>query len=147
MESWILPAKNNLKLIEDCAQAPGATYNSRRVGSIGDAGCFSFYPTKNLGALGDGGAIVTSDSSLANQVKKLRQYGWDDRRVSQCAGYNSRLDELQAAVLRVKLKYLETDNARRNALAKKYKKGIKPFTYRVCTSTTKLLARLSLVRH
>ena len=116
--------QNNLKLIEDCAQAPGATYNSRRVGSIGDAGCFSFYPTKNLGALGDGGAIVTSDSSLANQVKKLRQYGWDDSRVSQCAGYNSRLDELQAAVLRVKLKYLETDNARRNALAKKYKKEL-----------------------
>jgi len=113
--------QNNLKLIEDCAQASGATYNNRRVGSIGDAGCFSFYPTKNLGALGDGGAIVTSDSFLADQVRRLRQYGWDENRVSQCTGYNSRLDELQAAVLRVKLKYLEADNAKRVSLAQKYK--------------------------
>jgi len=116
--------QNNLKLIEDCAQAPGATYNNRRVGSIGDVGCFSFYPTKNLGALGDGGAIVTSDSSLADQVRMLRQYGWDENRVSQCVGYNSRLDELQAAILKVKLKYLEADNAKRVALALNYEKEL-----------------------
>ncbi len=116
--------KNNLKLIEDCAQAPGAIYNNRRVGSIGDVGCFSFYPTKNLGALGDGGAIVTSDSALADQLRKLRQYGWDENRVSQYTGHNSRLDEIQAGVLRVKLKYLEADNAKRVTLAMKYEEEL-----------------------
>ena len=116
--------KNGLKLIEDCAQAPGAIYKNRRVGSIGDVGCFSFYPTKNLGALGDGGAVVTSDTFLAEKIRKLRQYGWDEKRVSQYIGLNSRLDELQAAVLRVKLKYLEKDNARRIALANKYKEKL-----------------------
>ena len=87
-------------------------------------GCFSFNPTKNLGALGDGGAVVTSDTFLAEKIRKLRQYGWDEKRVSQYIGLNSRLDELQAAVLRVKLKYLEKDNARRIALAKKYKEKL-----------------------
>ena len=116
--------QNGLKLIEDCAQAPGAIYKNRRVGSIGDVGCFSFYPTKNLGALGDGGAVVTSDTFLAEKIRKLRQYGWDEKRVSQYIGLNSRLDELQAAVLRVKLKYLEKDNARRVVLANKYKEAL-----------------------
>jgi dTDP-4-amino-4,6-dideoxygalactose transaminase len=116
--------KNNLKLIEDCAQAPGATYNNVRVGSIGDLGCFSFYPTKNLGALGDGGGITTSDFTIAKQLKKLRQYGWDENRVSQFHGYNSRLDEIQAAVLRVKLKNLDADNAKRIALANQYDKRL-----------------------
>ena len=116
--------QNNLKLIEDCAQATGATYNNRRVGSMGDLGCFSFYPTKNLGALGDGGSIVTSNSTLADQLRKLRQYGWDRNRVSQVTGYNSRLDEIQAAVLRVKLKYLDRDNAKRVTLAKTYEKEL-----------------------
>ena len=113
---------NNLKLIEDCAQAPGATYNNVRVGNIGDVGCFSFYPTKNLGAFGDGGAITTSDSDVAEQLKKLRQYGWDENRISQFPGYNSRLDEIQAAILRVKLKHLDADNAKRIALANQYEK-------------------------
>ena len=112
--------QNNLRLIEDCAQAPGATHKNRQVGNIGDVGCFSFYPTKNLGALGDGGAIVTSNPSLANKISMLREYGWDKKRVSQYSGFNSRLDEIQAAVLRVKLKYLEKDNSKRIALAKKY---------------------------
>ena len=116
--------QNNLKLIEDCAQAPGATYKNSRVGSIGDLGCFSFYPTKNLGALGDGGAITTSDSSLADALKKLRQYGWDEDRISQFSGYNSRLDEIQAAVLRIKLKYLEADNTKRKFLANQYEKAL-----------------------
>ena len=115
---------HNLKFIEDCAHAPGATYNNRRVGSIGDLGCFSFYPTKNLGALGDGGAITTSDSDLAEQLGKLRQYGWDENRISQFAGCNSRLDEIQAAILRVKLKHLDADNTKRMALAKQYDKQL-----------------------
>ena len=112
--------QNNLRLIEDCAQAPGATHKNRQVGNIGDVGCFSFYPTKNLGALGDAGAIVTSNQLLANKISMLREYGWDKKRISQYSGFNSRLDEIQAAVLRVKLKYLEKDNAKRIVLAKNY---------------------------
>jgi dTDP-4-amino-4,6-dideoxygalactose transaminase len=114
--------QNELKLIEDCAQAPGAKYKNLQVGSIGDLGCFSFYPTKNLGAFGDGGAITTSDSDVVEQLKKLRQYGWDENRISQFPGYNSRLDEIQAAILRVKLKYLDEDNAKRIVLANQYEK-------------------------
>ena len=114
--------ENNLRLIEDCAQATGATYNNVRVGSIGDLGCFSFYPTKNLGALGDGGCITTSNFDIAKKIKKLRQYGWDENRISQLPGYNSRLDEIQAAILRVKLKYLDADNAKRITIANQYEK-------------------------
>jgi dTDP-4-amino-4,6-dideoxygalactose transaminase len=116
--------QNNLRLIEDCAQAPGATHKNRQVGSIGDVGCFSFYPTKNLGALGDGGAITTSNPEVAGKLIKLRQYGWDENRISQFSGYNSRLDEIQAAVLRVKLKYLDADNAKRITIANQYEKQL-----------------------
>jgi dTDP-4-amino-4,6-dideoxygalactose transaminase len=113
-----------LKLIEDCAQAHGARWAGRRVGSFGDAACFSFYPTKNLGALGDGGMVVTSDEGLATRLRQLREYGWVERYVSRTAGWNSRLDELQAAVLRVKLKDLDADNARRGAIAARYAEGL-----------------------
>ena len=113
--------KNNLMVIEDCAQAHGAKYKTNRVGSIGHIGCFSFYPTKNLGAIGDGGAIITNDKSLANKIKLLREYGWEERYISSYEGWNSRLDEIQAAILRVKLKYLDKDNSKRKAHAKKYK--------------------------
>ena len=106
--------RNDLKVIEDCAQAHGAEYNGKRVGSIGDVGCFSFYPTKNLGAIGDGGALVTNDDQLAGKIKLLREYGWKERYISSKEGWNSRLDELQAAILHVKLKHLDEDNARRN---------------------------------
>lgn len=109
-----------LWLIEDAAQAHGAVYRGRRVGSWGDLACFSFYPTKNLGALGDGGMVVTNDAHLAGRVRELREYGWRQRYVSEIAGFNSRLDEVQAAVLRVKLRYLEAENARRRALAQRY---------------------------
>jgi dTDP-4-amino-4,6-dideoxygalactose transaminase len=112
--------KNNLKVIEDCAQAHGAEYNGKRVGSIGDVGCFSFYPTKNLGAIGDGGALVTNDDQLAGKIKLLREYGWKERYISSKEGWNSRLDELQAAILHVKLKHLDEDNSRRNKHAKIY---------------------------
>lgn len=117
-------AVNQLALIEDCAQAHGARYGDQRVGSIGDLSCFSFYPTKNLGALGDAGMIVTSDSALAEQCRLLRQYGWSDRTNSRISGLNSRLDELQAAVLRVKLAHLEADNDRRTVIAGAYDKGL-----------------------
>ena len=112
--------KNKLKVIEDCAQAHGAEYNGKRVGSIGDVGCFSFYPTKNLGAIGDGGALVTNDDQLAGKIKLLREYGWKERYISSKEGWNSRLDELQAAILHVKLKHLDEDNFRRNKHAKIY---------------------------
>jgi dTDP-4-amino-4,6-dideoxygalactose transaminase len=109
-----------LTLVEDCAQAHGARSQGRRVGSVGELGAFSFYPTKNLGAYGDGGAVVTHDAGLAGELRALRQYGWDEQRISRQKGFNSRLDELQAAILRVKLADLERSNARRRELAGLY---------------------------
>jgi dTDP-4-amino-4,6-dideoxygalactose transaminase len=106
-----------LDVIEDCAQAHGATIQGRRVGGWGHISGFSFYPTKNLGALGDGGAVVTNDSQLAEQVRLLREYGWRERYVSTLPGMNSRLDEIQAAILRVKLAYLDQENVWRRELA------------------------------
>ena len=107
-------------VIEDCAQAHGAGVGGRFVGTFGDIGAFSFYPTKNLGALGDGGAVVTDSPDLDRQLRLLRQYGWSQRYISDVSGTNSRLDELQAAILRVKLRYLERDNDRRRAIAGRY---------------------------
>ncbi len=111
--------KHKTYLIEDVSQAHGALYKGRRLGSIGDIGCFSCYPTKNLGAIGDAGLITTNDNGLAKKIRMLREYGWE-KRVSKFAGRNSRLDELQAAVLRVKLKHLDEDNQKRCQLAKYY---------------------------
>jgi len=111
----------DIAVVEDAAQAHGALYKGRRVGSIGHVGCFSFYPTKNLGAFGDGGAVVTDDPDLAERVRRLRQYGWEKQYYSTVRGVNSRLDELQAAILRVKLRHLEAWNARRRQIAARYK--------------------------
>lgn len=112
--------RNGLALIEDASQAHGATWKGRRLGSIGQVGCFSCYPTKNLGAIGDAGLITTNDEALAARIRILREYGWQQRYVSDIPGRNSRLDELQAAILRVKLRHLDADNARRRALAAQY---------------------------
>ena len=112
--------QHGLFVVEDCAQSHGALYQQRRTGAWGHAAAFSFYPTKNLGCLGDGGAITTHDSSLCEKLKALRQYGWDESRISQRPGWNSRLDELQAAVLRVKLARLEENNGRRIQIARTY---------------------------
>ncbi len=111
-----------LRVIEDCAQAHGARYHGQPVGALGDLACFSFYPTKNLGALGDGGAVVGRDPALVDRVRRLREYGWTPqaRYISQEEGMNSRLDELQAAILRVKLRYLDQWNARRRSIAARY---------------------------
>jgi len=111
--------RHGLRVIEDCAQAHGAAIDGRICGTWGDAAAFSFYPTKNLGALGDGGTVATNDPALAEQISLLREYGWKNR-ISQCAGLNSRLDEIQAAILHVKLKYLSAENARRREIAKLY---------------------------
>ena len=109
-----------LFVIEDCAQAHGASIQGRKAGSWGDIAAFSFYPTKNLGALGDGGMVVTNRQELAERVRMLRQYGWRERYVSESFGINSRLDEMQAAILRVKLKYLDQENALRVEIANQY---------------------------
>ena len=111
---------HGLKVIEDAAQAHGARYKGERIGSLGDAAGFSFYPTKNLGALGDGGAILTNDTGLAERVRILRNYGSRTKYVHEVAGYNSRLDELQAAFLRVGLPGLDRRNARRREIAALY---------------------------
>ena len=112
---------HGVALIEDCAQAHGAQRQGRRAGSFGALACFSFYPTKNLGAIGDGGAVLTADEALASRVRQLRQYGWSDKyRVDLAGGRNSRLDELQAAVLGVKLLHLDAENERRRAIAARY---------------------------
>jgi dTDP-4-amino-4,6-dideoxygalactose transaminase len=112
--------QHGLAVIEDCAQAHGATIHGRHVGTWGEASAFSFYPTKNLGAIGDGGAVTTGDAGLAERLRLLRQYGWRERYVAEVPGKNSRLDELQAAILRVKLGRLEADNLRRRELAGQY---------------------------
>ncbi|MBL8995441.1 MAG: DegT/DnrJ/EryC1/StrS family aminotransferase, partial [Spirochaetia bacterium] len=117
--------KRGLKIVEDCAQAHGAEHKGKKVGTFGEAAAFSFYPTKNLGALGDGGMILTNDAALAAKCRMLREYGWKERYVSAVPGWNSRLDELQAAILRAKLPHLETDTAKRNAIAKIYDTGLK----------------------
>jgi dTDP-4-amino-4,6-dideoxygalactose transaminase len=116
--------RHGFAIIEDCAQAAGGRYRERRLGSIGDIGCFSFYPTKNLGGIGDGGLILTSEAKIAAQVRRLRQYGWDDARETREAGLNSRLDPLQAAILHAKLPHLDADNARRAAIARRYDLGL-----------------------
>jgi len=121
MDAILAVAKSHgLAVIEDCAQAAGGLYKGKRAGSLGDVGCFSFYPTKNLGAIGDGGMIVTNDVHVAERVRRLRQYGWDEQRVTDKPGLNSRLDEVQAAILNVKLKTLDADNAVRAEIARRY---------------------------
>ena len=113
-------AETGVALIEDCAQAHGATLHGRKLGTLGAAAAFSLYPTKNLGALGDGGVLATDDFELADRIGAIRQYGWKERYVSAMVGVNSRLDEMQAAILRVKLTALDAGNARRRAIAAAY---------------------------
>lgn len=115
-----LAQKHNLAIIEDAAQAHGATYNGKRVGGLGDIGCFSFYPGKNLGAYGDGGAITTSDPKLADKLRLLRNWGSRKKYHHEEPGLNSRLDTMQAAILRVKLSHLDSWNKRRRELASEY---------------------------
>lgn len=117
---------HTLWVIEDCAQATGATWAGHKVGSIGHIGCFSFYPTKNLGACGDAGAVTTNDETIADTIRMLRDHGQKQRYVYEAIGVNSRLDALQAVVLQVKLRYLETWNAQRQAIAKRYHQLLQP---------------------
>ena len=121
---WDLAKKYNLKIIEDSAQAHGALYNGKRVGNLGDASGFSFYPGKNLGCMGDGGCVTTNDDELAAKVRAIANYGSDRKYHHIYKGVNSRLDEIQAAILDVKLPYLDKDNARRREIAKYYRENI-----------------------
>lgn len=116
--------KYNIRVVEDCAQSHGACYNGKATGTFGDIGCFSFYPSKNLGCFGDGGAIVTDDESFAKQFRVFRNYGSEKRYYNMVVGTNSRLDELQAGLLRVKLKYLKEYNDEREFLCERYLSNI-----------------------
>ena len=116
--------RHQLKVIEDCAQATGARWNGQAVGSFGDVGCFSFFPTKNLGAAGDGGAVTTSDAQLAQAMRELAVHGMPERYLHTSLGYNSRLDAIQAAVLNVKLPRLEEWIGKRTAIAKRYRDAL-----------------------
>jgi len=116
--------RHSLFLLEDAAQAHGARYKDRSVGTLGHAAAFSFYPSKNLGAFGDGGAVVTADATLAERIRMLRNGGQRTRYAHVLPGINSRLDELQAAILRVRLRYLPDDNERRRAIALRYSEGL-----------------------
>jgi dTDP-3-amino-2,3,6-trideoxy-4-keto-D-glucose/dTDP-3-amino-3,4,6-trideoxy-alpha-D-glucose/dTDP-2,6-dideoxy-D-kanosamine transaminase len=137
-----------LPVIEDCAQAHGAQRDGTRAGAFGTAACFSFYPTKNLGALGDGGAITTSDPAIAERVRALRQYGWSSKyRVSLPGGRNSRLDELQAAFLRARLPSLDRENVRRREIHNAYADAIRHARIRVPpAATAEHVAHLAVIR-
>jgi dTDP-4-amino-4,6-dideoxygalactose transaminase len=119
-----LARQHDVRVVEDCAQSHGARLGARRLGTFSDLAAFSFYPTKNLGAFGDGGMVVTEDAAFAERVASLRQYGWGERYVSDTAGANSRLDALQAAILGVKLGSLDADNAARERIAAIYDAGL-----------------------
>ena len=123
-EIWAVARRHNLRVIEDAAQAIGAEYRGKRVGGLGDVGCFSFYPTKNLGAFGDAGMATTMDGALGARIAHLRVYAARSRYVHDDLGYNSRLDEIQAAILRVKLRWLDRWTARRREIAARYRAGL-----------------------
>lgn len=116
--------RTGVALIEDVSQAHGSLWNGRRTGTFGQVSTFSFYPTKNLGAIGDAGALATNDAGIAERLKRLRQYGWSTRNYSSAIGVNSRIDELQAAILRVKLRHLDSGNAARRAIADRYSSAL-----------------------
>ncbi len=143
-----LARRHNLKVIEDCAQAHGTRYAQRAVGSYGDTACFSFYPTKNLGAIGDGGLVATNDPIIAENLNLLRQYGWCERYVSEITGWNTRLDELQAAILRVKLRHLDEDNDKRRRLAAIYDEQLaEVVTIPIEPANTLHVYHLYVIRH
>jgi dTDP-4-amino-4,6-dideoxygalactose transaminase len=138
----------NIPIIEDCAQAFGSSFHKKKAGTFGKISCFSFYPTKNLGGIGDGGAIITNDFSAYNKMLQLRQYGWNKKRVSKIPGYNSRLDEIQAAILNLKIKNIDKDNNERIKIAKKYISSFKnlPIEYPEIYKKTKHTYHLFVIK-
>ena len=144
----LIAKKHNLKVIEDAAQAHGASYKSKMIGSIGDAAAFSFYPGKNLGALGDGGAVTTNDQLIAQKVRLFSNYGSVEKYIHEEKGVNSRLDELQAAFLRVKLKYLDNWNKSRIKIAERYNEELLSTNLKLpyCSNCKKHVWHLYVVR-
>jgi dTDP-3-amino-3,4,6-trideoxy-alpha-D-glucose transaminase len=142
-----LAERHGLAIVEDCAQAHGARIDGRLAGTIGHLGAFSFYPTKNLGAYGDGGAVITSDPALAERVRRLRNYGQEDRYHHVERGQNSRLDEMQAAILRVKLAHLDGHNAVRRQLAGEYSRRLTGVAIPACSAWAEPVFHLYVVRH
>jgi len=134
-----LAQRCDMYVVEDCAQSHGASNRGLKTGAWGNLAAFSFYPTKNLGALGDGGALATNDQALAERIRLIREYGWRERYISDLPGMNTRLDELQAAILRVKLRYLDHENARRRQLARIYDS--------LLSATTLMLPKVSVDAH
>jgi aminotransferase EvaB len=137
-----------IKVVEDCAQAIGGQINGARVGTVGDIGAFSFYPTKNLGAAGDGGAVVTNEPELASKVRKLRQYGWNGRySIEIPGGINSRLDEMQAAILRIGLPKVDSLNAQRREIVTRYRDAFQKTQLKVVTeNSSSSTSHLAVVR-
>ncbi|MGF1482640.1 MAG: DegT/DnrJ/EryC1/StrS family aminotransferase [Cyanophyceae cyanobacterium] len=126
-----LARQRGVAVVEDCAQATGAEWSGQKVGSIGQVGCFSFYPTKNLGACGDGGAVTTNDPDIAAQIRRLGDHGKSDRYIHEAVGVNSRLDAVQAAILQIKLRYLDEWNQQRREIAARYHELLQPMGIRV----------------
>jgi dTDP-4-amino-4,6-dideoxygalactose transaminase len=141
-----LQRRHGLRLIEDCAQAHGGRWQGQRLGSVGDVATFSFYPTKNLGAYGDGGAIAARDPEILERVRLLRMYGWSRQYYSEIKGTNSRHDEIQAAILRVKLRHLDESNTRRRALAARYEAGLRGVATPTALPETEHVYHLYVVR-
>ncbi|HEY0210448.1 DegT/DnrJ/EryC1/StrS family aminotransferase [Acerihabitans sp.] len=143
-----LASAAGIPVVEDCAQAHGARRNGKLAGSFGAVACFSFYPTKNLGALGDGGAVVTNDHDIATRLRQLRQYGWAQKyQVAIPGGRNSRMDEMQAAILRIKLPYLDGWNEQRRSIAQRYNAAFAGFDARLpCSTASDYVAHLYVVR-
>lgn len=143
-----LASAAGIPVLEDCAQAHGARRNGKLAGSFGSIACFSFYPTKNLGALGDGGAVVTNNHEMAARMRKLRQYGWAQKyRVTIPGGRNSRMDEIQAAILRIKLPYLDIWNEQRRRIAKHYNAAFAKLNVRLpCSTAADYVAHLYVIR-
>lgn len=139
--------KNKLFIIEDCAQAAGASYNDKKAGVYGNLGAFSFYPSKNLGAYGDAGAVVTNSNSLAQKVRSLRDYGQKGRYNHAFQGLNSKLDEIQAAILRVKLRYLDDWNEKRRVNAQKYRRLLRNVTIPVESELARHIYHLYVIRY
>lgn len=140
--------KHGLRLIEDCAQSHGAKYGGKMTGTFGDIGCFSFYPSKNLGAFGDGGAVVTNDEELAKEAKIYRNYGSEKRYYNKVVGMNSRLDEMQAGLLNVRLSHMEEITAERQYLAKRYNENLRQdqITLPACRARTETVWHQYVIR-
>jgi len=136
---WSIAEQHGLRIIEDAAQAHGAWYRDRMAGNLGDAAGFSFYPTKNLGAFGDAGAVITNDAELADKVRVLRNYGSREKYYSEVKGHNSRLDPIQAGLLRVTLEYLDEWNQRRRDIADRYLENCASFLASACRTPLQML--------